>query len=279
MSNLRILYKNAADYSTVTASSTAGTLAAGNLLTDIKSQVWRSTSTSATITATWTTATAIKCVVFPFTNFTNLATMRVRGYTNAADVVGVAATVFDTTALSCCPFTSASVFGWDSNLPSAANFGRGGGVYASLFFTGGSVKKIVVDLVDSTNTFGYIEASRLVTGTYWEPTINADYGASIGWNDSSQHTRNDAGDLLTDIKARSKTLTINFSQASATDREALMGIMRNGIGSPLYISVFPSDTDKNREQDYQIYGKLSQQSQLAIARYATYSTALTIDEI
>jgi len=193
--------------------------------------------------------------------------------------VGVAATVFDTTALSCCPFTSASVFGWDSNLPSAANFGRGGGVYASLFFTGGSVKKIVVDLVDSTNTFGYIEASRLVTGTYWEPTINADYGASIGWNDSSQHTRNDAGDLLTDIKARSKTLTINFSQASATDREALMGIMRNGIGSPLYISVFPSDTDKNREQDYQIYGKLSQQSQLAIARYATYSTALTIDEI
>ena len=273
MSNLRIVSRNETKTAVLSASATAGTLAASNLLTDIKSQVWRSTTTSGTITATWTVATAINCVSLPFTNFTNSATMRVRGYTNAADVVNVAATVFDTAALACCPFTSPSVFGWDSN------FGKGGGVYASLFFTGGSVKKIVIDLADSTNSSGYIEASRLVTGSYWEPTINADYGAQMGFKDASVHVRNDAGDLLTDSKALSKTLTINFSNASVTDRENFMGIMRNGISTPLYISVFPSDTDKNLEQDYQIYGKLSQQSTIAIARYLQYSTAVTIDEI
>jgi hypothetical protein len=279
MANLRVLFQNAANTSAITVSAAAGTLAASNLLTDIKSQVWRSTTTSGTITATMTAATTINCVVLPFTNLTNAATMRVRGYTNAADVVGTAPTIFDTTALACCPFTNAAVFGWDSNTPGVAKFSNGGGVYASLFFTGGSVRKIVVDLVDTGNPSGYIEASRLVTGAYWSPTTNADYGAQIGWNDNSQHTRNDAGDLLTDVKPHAKTLTLNFSNASPSDREALMKIMRNGMGSPLYISVFPNDSDKNLEQDYQIYGKLSQQSQIAIARYAAYSTGLTIDEI
>ena len=279
MANLRVLVQNSADTSVVTASAASGSLVVSNLLTDIKSQVWRSTTTSGTITATWTAATTINCVVLPFTNLTNAATMRVRGYTNATDVVGTAPTIFDTTALACCPFTNAAVFGWNSNTPGVKNFSNGGGVYASLFFTGGSVKKIVVDLVDTGNPSGYIEASRLVTGAYWSPTINADYGAQIGWNDDSQHTRNDAGDLLTDVKMRAKTLTLNLSNAAPSDREALMMIMRNGIGSPFYISVFPNDSDKNLEQDYQIYGKLSQQSQIAIARYAAYSTALTIYEI
>lgn len=269
MANLRTLYTNSANSAALTASSTAGSLSASNLLTDIKSQVWRATGTSASITATWTIAQTINCVALPFTNFTNSATMRVMGYTNAAD----ATAVFDTGIIQCCNYSAREV------IQGVSSFGFAGGIYASLFFSEASVKKIVVSIADSANPSGYIEASRLVTGAYWSPTINADYGAQVGWKDESQHVRNDAGDLLTDIKTRAKTLTLNFSNASVTDREALMAVMRNGIGSPLYISIFPDDTDKNLEQDYQIYGKLSQQSQIAIARYAAYSTALTIDEI
>lgn len=275
MSNLRILYKNEASSATIAGAAYVATLPPSNLLTLIKSQVWRSTTRSDFITAIWATAKNINCVILPFTNFTNAATMRVRGYTDPA----VATPLFDTGVLLCCPYIASSVFGWDNNVPGAANFGYGGGVYASLFFTGGLVKKIIVDIADLANPSGYIEAAQLAAGTYWEPTINADYGAQIGWKDASVHVRNDAGDLLTDIKTRSKSLTINFSNASVTDREALMGIMRNGIGSPLYISVFPGGTDKNIEQDYQIYGKLSQQSTIAIARYLQYSTAVIIDEI
>ena len=88
MSILRVLNVNLADSSTVVASVTAGSLAASNLLTNIKSQVWRSTGTSATLTASWTVAKTFNCVILPFTNFTNAATMRVRGYANLADVVG-----------------------------------------------------------------------------------------------------------------------------------------------------------------------------------------------
>ena len=264
MANLRIVYKNLADSATIAGT---GSLPVGNLKTDIKSQVWRSATTSGTVTATWATSRNINCVILPFTNFSSAATMRVLGLNSAEG------TVFDTGSQVCCGYALRN------ENPGVNNFGYAGGVYASLFFTGGLVKSIAITVTDTTNPTGYVEASRLVAGTYWEPTINADYGASIGWQDASVHTRNDAGDLLTDIKPRSKTLTLNFSNASTTDREELMGIMRNGIGSPLYISVFPGDADKNLEQDYQIYGKLSQQSQIAIARYAAYSTAVTIEEI
>ena len=48
--NVRIIYDNAADRATITASSTAGVLVASNMQDDRKSVVWRSTSTSATIT-------------------------------------------------------------------------------------------------------------------------------------------------------------------------------------------------------------------------------------
>ena len=275
MSNLKLIYQNDANTSTVTVSAAAGTLVASNLLTDIKSQVWRSTITAGTITAIWTVSKTINCVALPFTNFTNAATMRVRGYTNAAD----ATAVFDTTALTCCPYTSPAVFGWDVNIPSVNNFGKGCSVYASLFFAGASVKKIVIDLSDTSNAAGYIEASRLVAGNSWSPTYNADYGAQVGFSENSAHTRTDAGDLITDTRSISKTLNFNFSNASSSDREALMRIMRNGISTPIYMSLFPTDTDKNLEQDYQIYGKLSQQSQVVIDRYAAYSNSIIITEV
>lgn len=280
MSNLRIIDYNAANIATLEASSEAGGLVSSNLLTDIKSQVWRSTATSATITTSCQTPKTVKAVIFAHTNFTNSATMRVRGYTLEADVPGVATPVFDTTALTCCAYTSASVFGWDNNVPGVANFGYGGGVYAGLFFTGGSVRKLYIEIVDTGNAAGYIEAARLITGDYWYPKYNANYGVQISYEDKSAHDRNDAGDLLTDIRPRSKWLSFGLTGMEATDRQNVMRLLRsNGISSPIFISIFPSDTDKNLEQDYMIYGKQAALSQISMPFYAGYETSIRIDEI
>jgi hypothetical protein len=277
MSNLRIVFSNAANRAaTLAAAAEAGALVAGNLLTDIKSQVYRSTSTSAALTLTWANAETVRCVALPYTNFTNAATLRVRGYTNAADPDPV----FDTTALTCCPYTAASVFGWGINTPGVANFGYGGAVYAALWFTGGAVKKLVIDIADPTNAAGYIEAGRLVVGDYWELDYNADYGLQIGYNDASEHKRNEAGDLMTGIRPRAKTLTFGLSQISPPDRKKLMRILRgNGKPGPIYISVFPGNADADLEQDYQIYGKMSDLSAITLANFELYASSATVDEI
>ena len=78
MSNMRIVYDNAADRATVTASSTAGALVVANLLTDRKSDVWRATGPAASIYAAWPAAEAIQAVALPFCNLSPAATMRVR---------------------------------------------------------------------------------------------------------------------------------------------------------------------------------------------------------
>lgn len=280
MSNLRIIDYNAANIATISTSTTAGTLVAANMLTDIKSQVWRSTGTSAAITATWTAGQSIDSVILPYSNLTKDATMRVRGYANSTDVVGVATPLFDST-LYCCPYTSASIFGWDTNIPGVDNFGYGGAVYASAFIGAEAlIKKIYIEISDTTNSSGYIEVGRIVIGNYWEPTYNSDYGLSLNYEDRSSHNRNDGGDLMTDIQTRSKTITFSLSQFNASDREKLMKIYRsNGTSTPVYISFFPEDTDKNLEQDYQIYGKFDNLPPMALQWIDRYSVSLTIKEI
>ena len=81
-SQIRILNNNAADRATLSASTTAGSLVVANLKTDYKSDVYRSTGTTATITATWTSNETIGVVVLPFCNLTATATIRVKLYTN-----------------------------------------------------------------------------------------------------------------------------------------------------------------------------------------------------
>ena len=76
MPNLRLIYDNVASSATLTASTTAGTLAASNMLTDVKSVVHRSTGTSVTYTMTWTANQTVGGVALPATNLTSTATIR-----------------------------------------------------------------------------------------------------------------------------------------------------------------------------------------------------------
>ena len=78
MANLRIIYDNAADRATLTASTTAGTLGVANLQNNRKGRPWRATGTTARLGATWAAPERIGGVFLPFCNLSPTATMRVR---------------------------------------------------------------------------------------------------------------------------------------------------------------------------------------------------------
>jgi len=277
MPNLRILYDNAADRNlTLVASSTAGSLAVSNLLTDIKSQVWRSLTTSETLTATWANTELIGCVALPFCNFTSTATIRVRGYTNVADSIPL----FDTGTVLACAYAPFGLWNWGLAPLGVNAFSYGGGTYGNVWISPNWVKKLVIDLVDAANTHGYIEASRLVTGSYWSPAVNAADGASISMEDSSKHLRSDAGDLMTDIGTRARKISVDIANISSDDRAMIMSILRgNGMPKPVYFSLFPESTDPALEQTYQIYCKLSAMSAVATPYFNTYSAPLELEEM
>lgn len=277
MANLRIVYDNAADRSTISTNSTAGTLNAQNMLTDIKSEIWRSSaSTSVLITLSWSTAEILSMVAFPFASLTETATIRVRGYLEVGDSVPA----YDTGTQLAAPSAFGSV-AWGT-LPLGVNaYSYGGGNYAAIWFPTMSVKKILVTLTDNANPNGYIEAARCVCGSYWEPQINCEYGVEIGAGDMSKHERSDAGDLRTDRGPRYKILNVDLSLMPNTDRNQMWRILLgNGMSRPIYFSLLPdSSDDPQGEQIYQVYGKLTKGSSIKFQFLNQFNTSLELEEI
>jgi hypothetical protein len=275
MPNLRVVYDNAADRATITASSSAGSLVPANLQTDYKSEVWRSTSLTSTLTLTWATAEIVGMFALAFASLTSAATFRIRGYQNVGDAVPL----FDSTG-PCCAGSDFDVFPW-GQMPLGANgYSYGGGAYGVLWLAQpAAITKLVVDIVD-TNQQGYIEASRAVCGGYWEVVNNAESGATVGVVDTSKQERTDAGDLRTDRGTVHKTLAFDLNVMPKADRDALYNILRgNGLFRPLYVSLTPADTDVVGEQVFQVYGKLSKQASIKYLYATLFSTSLEIEEL
>lgn len=277
MPNMRIVYDNAIDRASgLVASTTAATFSAANLKLEKKSKIWRSTARSATLTVDFPAAELVKCVVLPWTNFSATATMRVRGYTLPAD----ANPAFDTTPLLCAKYVPQGPWGWEA-IPVGANaFAYGGGAYASLWFTGGSVRKLVIDIADNGNVRSYVEAARLVAGDYWSPSRNANWGASLQWADLTKHERSDAGEMLSQRGTRHRKMTLPLQQMPAADRNRLLQLARaNGMVRPMLVSLYPEDADAQLEQDHMIWCKPAQAATMSVPQYALYNTQLDLEEL
>jgi hypothetical protein len=276
--NLRVLYDNLANkVSTLTASTTAGGLIAANMLTDRKSEVHRSTGTSVQYDLRWTTAQLINMLALAFCNLTSSATMRVRGYTN----VGDATPAFDTGANLCCPYQAFGLWDWGS-LPLGVNaYSYGGAAYGVSYFATANVKQLLIDVADASNSLGYIEVARLVTGVYWSPQTNASWGAGVTPESNTQHERSEAGDLRTERRPMSRSVKVDLSQiTSASDRQRMYDILRgNGMTKPVFLSLYPEDADVSLEQSCQIYGKLKGNQTLSHPMFGMFSSGLEIEEV
>lgn len=283
MPNLRVIYDNAANRATLTASSTAGALGVSNLKVPLKSVVWRSAQAAAgatptaTLTADWTSPEIVGGVALPFCNLTSQATVRVRGYVLPGDAVPL----FDTGDVAACPGVPLGSWAWGM-LPLGVNaYAYGGGALARAWIpVPGSVRRLVVDIADPGNPGGYVETAYLVCGTYWEPEHNGDYGISMQAVDNSKNFRNDAGDLMSDQGSRSDKLQMPMSKIAPADRTTLWGILRgSGITRPVFISVFPEHSDVALEQQFQLYGKLVTTPAMSLPSFNIASATLEVESV
>ncbi len=284
MPNLRIIYDNAADRAALAASSQAGTLGPANLQRERKSAVLRATGTEQTITATWPTQESIACVALIFTNMTSSARMRVRGYGQPGD----AAPVIDTGWMMPCPEAPLESYpfgelplGWNAYKWGGTNtWARGGGADAVAWFAAVFVRQLVVEVYCPDLPEGYIEISRLVVGNYWSPEYNAEYGASLLPQDSTENYRTSAGELKSAIGTMHDGISINLTHLTPMDRARFMRILReNGKERAMLFSLYPENADPLLEQDHMLYGKASNLDAVATPYYETYSAPLQIEGI
>ena len=284
MPNLRIIHDNAGDRAALTASSQAGTLSPANLQRDSKGTVLRATGTGQTITATWPSQECIACVALIFTNMTSSARMRVRGY----ERLDGSAPAIDTGWVMPCPEAPLGSYpfgelplGWNAYTWGGTNtWARGGGSDAVAWFAPVFVRQLVIDVYCPDLPEGYIEVSRLVAGNYWSPENNAEYGASLQMQDTTEVYRTAAGTAKTAVGVSSEKLSINLGHLTADDRARLMRILREcGPVRPLLFSLFPENLDPLLEQDHMLYGRVANLDAVATPYYDTYSAPLQIEGI
>ena len=164
---------------------------------------------------------------------------------------------------------------------SANAYAYGGGSLARAWIAAPfAVSALRIEITDAGNPSGYIEASRLVCGGYWEPASNPDYGASLQPVDTSKNFRNDAGDLMSDIGTRNDKLSLSLSRLKQSDRAMLLRILRgNGVTRPVLISLFPGHTDTLLERDHQLVGKLAESPAMSLPSYNIAAATLQIESI
>lgn len=276
MSNMRVVYDNAADRATITASTTAGGLVPSNLQTTPKSEVWRSTSPIATLTLTWPTQELISAICVPFSSLTSAATFRVRAYTYTTDTEPV----LDTGVQMACAGNTFDEVGWGSTPLGVNGYAYGSSSYGTIWFEVGAYQKIVLDIDDNSNPLGYVEAGRIVAGTHWSPVINVEYGVQATVVDTSKQERSDAGDLRTDRGTQHKVVSFDLSLMPSVDRNSLWNILRgSGSHTPVFMSLTPSSDDSIEEQIFQVYGKISRQAAIKYQFANQFSTSLEIEEV
>jgi hypothetical protein len=281
MPNIRILYENVADdCSSIVADSTSGTLVAANLLTDIKTEVHRSTSTTVRYTLEWASLQTLNMAALPFCNLTSTATIRARLYTNTSDVVGVATPAVDSGTVLACAYATLGSWAWGAAPLGVNAFSYGGAAYGRVYFTAAQGRKLVVDVVDVDNTAGYIDAARMVTGSYWTPDKNPAYGAGIAPKSNTQGRRTDSGDLRTERRPQHRVLKMDLhfialEEDRATVYDLLVG---NGMTRPVFVSLFPADANPRREQAHQVYGKLVD-SAMTAPHFGVFAAPLEIEEL
>lgn len=278
MSNLRIIYKNLFDdYDTLTqlVGSTASGFPLTNLKDDTKVKTWRSTNlTSPKISVTWAAAQTLSGVALAFTNLIAGSTFQVTLYDST---IG-GTLLLDTEAVNV-DYSYDAPTGFNSI--GSASFAYGGGANVAAFFAStAGVRRMEIEFTSAGNPDGYIELSRIIAGSYWEPLVGASYGASVAFVDSTTGQRTSAGELITDRGTIHREMSFSLNAMNATDRASLHNLFRSaGKSQPLFISLTPGNSNTEGEQFGQIYGKLADGISTDFAFYKYYSSQIKIAEV
>lgn len=281
--NVRFVPDNAADRATITASSTAGALVAANLQLDSKADVWRSTANTAqTLLLAWPAGEIVDSVCLAWTNLTGLATVRLRGFAEVNDYVGSPQIVaFDETfapddALRLGEF----VFGVDPLAASGAARARVASQVQCWLAAVYALRKLEITITDTTNGLAYIEASRLCVGLRISPLEDADrQGYSIGWVERSKPERAESGDLRVEPLGRYRRLALNLNALEPASRNAMLGMVANGLGDGVWVSVMSEDADTSNQQLHAFWGALVQDAQFSLPEYNAWATTLVFEEM
>ncbi len=136
-----------------------------------------------------------------------------------------------------------------------------------------------VEINDTTNGDGYVEAGYLWLGAVWSPERNYRYGAGLAWEHRSQIEQSLGGVIYVD--ERSPARVWDFQLEALTDVEAFGTVLelQRKAGNSGYVVVIPDSDDAVRRHHRDILGRMRRFDPIKQAFYGHQTFGGEIEEI
>lgn len=275
MSAPRILLRDIAQDATFGTPSPVllTTMPVENLLTQPRREVARTTGLATqVITLTWPTNQICSVVALCRNNLRTAGSIQAEGFSDTA----LTTPIFDSTALAA--FSTANLAQADVDDYLENDFrGFKNWVYYPTRVT--AMKGLRITLIDAVNPDGYMEASRLFVGDYFEFA----YTPPTGGEGAQQGTltkqgRSDGGDLWSDRGADFQIQRIDANFIEASELPSVLAVARRlGMHRDFWFDLLPGDTSA-----WGIYRrgqrKFVNLGQLDASNFGLFSQTLTMEE-
>ena len=173
------------------------------------------------------------------------------------------------TAQGFLPDVTESTVSSTTSLPNA----YGGGKYVVLYMT------ITTRTTFTINFSASVKVSRFIIGNYWSPVHNIPFGITTGYTDTTTSERLQSGDLYSTPGPRNKTMQFELQYLTDSDKYQFFSILKSvGKLGSIFVSAFPQDADKELEQMFSIYGKMTNLNAITYAQYTRYATSVELEE-
>lgn len=257
MANLRLLSTNVVDAATLSSSDFTATLPVTNLQVEGRARVARTTNATGTktINGNFAGTTLCSALVLYGHNLSGTATWRLRLY-NGANQTGTV--VYDSTTLTPQTVVGWGAFQWGAEPWGSYIFRDWEQPFYSLFFNEVYAVSFRLEITDTGNPAGYLQASRLIMGRYLTPFFNASYGLSLTWDTNSVQRRTLGGSVRTDRRATFRRLAFDLETLDAGERALWLDLARSSsLHREMFVSVYP-DVGGELERDHSLLCKFGQ---------------------
>lgn len=138
---------------------------------------------------------------------------------------------------------------------------------------------VKVELSDTANAAGYLEAGRLIVAPAWQPTINLQYGWSIEQVDESRSVKSRGGQTYVDQRPKFRRLSFTLEHLEADEMfgHAYELERLKGKGGDVLVVLDPDDS-KHRHR-HSVYGLLADTTPVSNAYAGRFAKEFVIEEL
>lgn len=283
MASILISYRNHVDVATLTGGAWSATLPANNLADRQPSKVARTLGTEAggtTVTLDFGASKPVRFVALIHHNLTQSGRWRIR----LGQDPTLTAPVHDTGKIDIWPaVVPFGVGAW-------GEFNWGGRFGAEDVSTYGAqaihtipeavrARYLAIDLDDTANPAGFLQAGRLVAGPAWQPSVNLQYGWSIEQVDESEIRRSRGGQAFVNARPRYRRIrfTIDHLEKDEMFGHAYELQRLKGKGGDIMVMADPDDV--THAHRHTLYGALAETAPIINGQPGRYSRRFVVDEL